>query len=455
MKKRILIIEDDKVVAGVYRQRFIDEGYLVDLAPDGLEGVKLVTAVKPDVVLLDLLMPRLDGIEVLKFIRSHPDVKHMPVVVFSNSFMTNLVEAAWRAGADQCLMKASTTPTQLFDAINKAMAKGAARKAAAPAPVSAVDPLSRPIASPAPAPLVAPLPPSQVPPNPAPRPVVPKATPAPPPAAPAPKAPPPAQRGTAYFTAPERSATPIHAEADPEFQAQIRQLFLSSSTTKLGSIRNLATSFVQGESGMQQAILLTELFRKIHSMTGNAALAGCGQIAEFASTFEALLQELLQQPAFINASTRRTVAKSVDFLELQFHSTGSLDAESSFEEKVLVLEADPVSAKNIQQTLSQLALVTEMSVDAAEALGLMASGPYSLVIVPADMPGISGFELFAQMQSLPGHGHTPAVFLTGFENFHAHTNPEVLGDNDVLAKPYLGIELILKAVMSVQRRLYS
>jgi len=206
---------------------------------------------------------------------------------------------------------------------------------------------------------------------------------------------------------------------------------------------------------MQRATLLTELFRKIHSMTGNAALAGCRQIAEFASTFEAFLQELLQQPAFINASTRRTVAKAVDFLQLQFQFAGSLDAEDQFDEKVLVLEADPVSAKNIQQTLAQLNFETEMSVDAAEALGLMASGPYSLVVVPAQMPGISGFELFAQMQSLPGRAHTPAVFLTGFENFAEHSNPELLGDNEVLAKPHLGLELILKAVMGVQRRRLS
>jgi CheY-like chemotaxis protein len=401
-------------------------------------------------------MPRLDGIEVLKFIRSHPDVKHLPVVVFSNSFMTNLVEAAWRAGADQCLMKASTTPTQLFAAIDKAMAKSALRKAASSAidpAVPTVNPLIRP--APPPAAAMAPPAPPRVPASPVPKPNAPSPPPPPRPAPPSP-APPketsPPHRGTAYYTAPERAASPIHAEADPEFQAQIRQLFHSSSTSKLGSIRNLATSFVQGDSAMQQSTLLTELFRKIHSMTGNAALAGCQQIAEFASTFEALLQELLQQPAFVNASTRRTVAKAVDFLELQFQSTGSLDAESSFEEKVLVLEADPVSAKNIQQTLSQLACSTEMSVDAAEALGLMASGPYSLVVVPAEMPGISGFELFAQMQSLPGHAHTPAIFLTGFENFSVHSNPELLGDNDVLAKPHLGIELILKTVMGVQRR---
>src|SRR5437867_9826080 len=128
--KKILIVEDDQLVASAYRKRFQEAGYEVEWAPDGLEGIKTVSALKPDVVLLDLLMPRLDGIEVLKYIRAHPDLKSLPVVVFSNSYMTNLVENAWRAGADQCLMKASTTPAQLFDVVSKAIQKAAARTAA-------------------------------------------------------------------------------------------------------------------------------------------------------------------------------------------------------------------------------------------------------------------------------------------------------------------------------------
>ena len=128
--KKILIVEDDQLVATAYKKRFREAGYEVDWAPDGLEGIKMVSTIKPDVVLLDLLMPRLDGIEVLKYIRSHPDLKNLPVVVFSNSYMTNLVENAWRAGADQCLMKASTTPAQLFDTVNKAIQKAQARATA-------------------------------------------------------------------------------------------------------------------------------------------------------------------------------------------------------------------------------------------------------------------------------------------------------------------------------------
>ena len=99
-------------------------------------------------------MPRLDGIEVLKYIRTHPDLKNLPVVVFSNSYMTNLVESAWRNGADQCLMKASTTTAQLFDAVGKAMQKAEARMSGvAPGAVAIgpITPLARPATGMAPA----------------------------------------------------------------------------------------------------------------------------------------------------------------------------------------------------------------------------------------------------------------------------------------------------------------
>ena len=440
--KTILIIEDDRVIAATYKKRFLDAGYVVEWAPDGLEGVKMVTSVKPTVVLLDLLMPRLDGIEVLKFIRSHPEVKHLPVVVFSNSYMTNLVEAAWRAGADQCLMKASTTPAQLFDAVNKAITKAAARVVAATSDghtaTGIVHPLLRPDApfiEPAPA-AVRPAPVVHAPPPP------PKATPAP--------VAPVAHVSTGNTGIVERSI--IQAGADPEFQAQIRQLFLSTAGPKLASIRNLATACLQDGDAAMQSKLLSELFRKIHSMVGNAALSGCDAIAHFSSQFEALLQELLQQPDFINVSTRRTIGQAVDHLELHFRPASRVNSGPPVQSNALILEPSVGIAQGLAQALTLADLQTEVSHDPAEALGLMASGPFNLVVLPVNLAGISGFELAAQMKTLPGHAHTPVLFLTSLEHFITHSTPLLLGDNDIVARPYLPIELILKAVATVQRQ---
>lgn len=449
--KKILIVEDDQLVASAYRKRFGEAGYSVDWAPDGLEGIKMVGAIKPDVVLLDLLMPRLDGIEVLKYIRTHPDLKNLPVVVFSNSYMTNLVESAWRNGADQCLMKASTTPAQLFDAVNKAMQKAAARMAAPPAaPVGPITPLSRPGTGLAPAISV---PTSATPP----------VRPASPPIAPpvSPLAARPAVStgsGTTIIPVPtspsvgpqERLAPAPVAQVDPEFQEQIRQLFLSSAPSKLASVRESANAFVQDQGSSMQLPLLSDLFRRVHSLTGNAAVAGCASIAHFASTFEAFLQELQQKPKFINASTVRTVVRSVDTIEALFRSSEERIDEPGKHVELLVVTGDVMSSQTIGMALEKANLESAIANDATQALSMVSSRSFAAVVMTVNLTGLSGFELCAQMQAHGTFGRTPVLFISELRDFEAHSNPENVGDNDIMASPYLLIELTLRALMLVE-----
>ena len=449
--KKILIVEDDQLVATAYKKRFLEAGYEVELAPDGLEGIKMVASVKPDVVLLDLLMPRLDGIEVLKYIRSHPDLKYLPVVVFSNSYMTNLVENAWRAGADQCLMKASTTPAQLFDTVNKAIQKAQAR---ATAPVTArslspVNPLSRGAASESLAPRSAQAASAGSTARPGPGALGPSQLVTPLPAGSAPPgfvAPPPSPS--------DRTAKSPGAGVDPEFQAQIRALFLNSSTAKVAAVRDAATAFVHDQGSSMQIPLLADLFRKVHSLTGNAAVSGCASIAHYASTFEALLQELQQKPKFINISTARTVIQAVEFLDILFQQAASPITPPP-PSPVLVVDADSMSGQAITMALENAGYQTVVLTDPGEALGRIATEPFSAIIVEAALPGMTGFEWHAQMQSLPSNGNLPILFVTPLNDFPAHSNPEVLGNNDLIGKPFLLIEMTLKAVTQVEWSLLS
>jgi CheY-like chemotaxis protein/HPt (histidine-containing phosphotransfer) domain-containing protein len=459
--KKILIVEDDQLVATAYKKRFREAGYEVEWAPDGLEGIKMVSATKPNIVLLDLLMPRLDGIEVLKYIRSHPDLKKLPVVVFSNSYMINLVESASRAGADQCLMKATTTPAQLFDAVNKAVQKAAARGSAPARPTGANVLAIAPLVSPS-------TPPPDLPPQGAPvtspTPRSPAASvafglpasagkalgdqplfvipgdpdPAPPPSPPAPPA-------------PMDKAPAVVLEADPEFQAQIRQLFVGSAPGKLASVRDAASAFVQDQGSSMQIPLLGDLFRKIHSLTGNAAVAGCAQIAHHASIFEAFLHELQQKPKFINASTARTVVKSVEFVELLFQRSDKPAPAAPAPASVLVVDGDSMSSQAAGMALEKAELKTTVATDPAQALALLATEPFGAVVMAVNLPGMNAFELCAQMQSLPECAHTPVLFVTTLTEFEAHSHPEVLGENDVIAAPYLLIELALKAATMLER----
>jgi CheY-like chemotaxis protein len=462
--KKILIVEDDQLVATAYRKRFKDAGWDAEWAPDGIEGIKAVGTIKPDVVLLDLLMPRLDGIEVLKYIRAHPDLRNLPVVVFSNSYMTNLIENAWRAGADQCLMKASTTPQSLFDAIGKAMQKAAARAAEGVgiAP-GAVPPIPGPRAQISSAPLVAPLGtvisvepkrpylppgvrPSSVPPvQPLAYPVAPLVP--PPTSQPSPAPPPPAVAaagGPASASGQESGTgtTPPVPMVDPEFQAQIRQLFVAGAGAKLEAVHTTAQALAR-ESGAAVTDRIMDLFRTVHSLTGNAAVAGCPAIAHYASTFEAFLQELQQKQRFINASTIRTIHKGIDFVSLLFQYA-LVEPPPDLARRVLVVDGDPMSGQAISLTLEKAGLRTHLAGDPIEAMALGSSEMFDLVVTAAELPGMSGFEVCAQLETLPGCANVPVLLVTSNEQFESHAHPEVLGDNDVIARPFLIIELTLK-----------
>jgi CheY-like chemotaxis protein len=114
----IFLVEDDTVVVQVYRAKLVREGFGVEVAGDGLVAVRMLAAMKPDVVVLDLMMPKLNGVDVLKYIRSTPALKDTPVIILSNAHMTRLSQEAAAIGAERALLKSSCTPCQLIEVIN-------------------------------------------------------------------------------------------------------------------------------------------------------------------------------------------------------------------------------------------------------------------------------------------------------------------------------------------------
>jgi CheY-like chemotaxis protein len=120
--KKILIIEDDPIVAHIYQTRLEKEGYEVEIAPDGQSGFYRVHEFKPDAVLLDLMLPRMNGVEILKKIRSQSQFAQTPVIVFTNAYVPNMIHESFQAGATQVFNKATLTPRQIIDAIQNAIA---------------------------------------------------------------------------------------------------------------------------------------------------------------------------------------------------------------------------------------------------------------------------------------------------------------------------------------------
>lgn len=123
MKMKVLIVDDTEFYIKTYRIKLLSEGYEVKSATDGLGALKQLKADKPDILLLDLMMPVMDGFKVLQTMKSDPGLEDIPVVVFSAKGDMEEVSKAMEAGASDFLVKATTTPNKVVEKINKVLSR--------------------------------------------------------------------------------------------------------------------------------------------------------------------------------------------------------------------------------------------------------------------------------------------------------------------------------------------
>jgi CheY-like chemotaxis protein len=114
--KKILIIEDDPVAGHLYRTRLTTEGYAVEVATDGQSGFDRLLELHPDGLLLDLMLPKTSGIELLRKIRATDGFENLPVITFTNAFIPSMIDEAREAGATKVFDKFIMTPVMLAEA---------------------------------------------------------------------------------------------------------------------------------------------------------------------------------------------------------------------------------------------------------------------------------------------------------------------------------------------------
>ena len=110
---RVLFVEDDPTVAQMYRLKLELDGYQVIMAKDGEEGLRLADEIEPDIIFLDIRLPKVDGFAVLEGLRSREETRNVPVVILSNYGEQELVERGLKLGALEYLIKSQTTPANL------------------------------------------------------------------------------------------------------------------------------------------------------------------------------------------------------------------------------------------------------------------------------------------------------------------------------------------------------
>jgi len=119
LMKKILVIEDDKFLGDILIKNLILNGYETKLVVDGNVAIKYINAFKPDIIILDLLVPNLNGYEILEKLQVHKNLKNIPVIILSNSGQPLEISRALSLGVKDYLVKAHFDPSEVLEKIKK------------------------------------------------------------------------------------------------------------------------------------------------------------------------------------------------------------------------------------------------------------------------------------------------------------------------------------------------
>ncbi len=383
--KKILIIEDDLVVSNIYRNKLAVEGFQVDIAHSGEAGLFEISKNTPDVVILDLCLPKMNGVEVINKIRADATLATLPIIIFSNTYLTTLVQQAWKAGANKCLSKANCSPKEVVETVRNVLGQKTE----------------------------------------------------------------PINKGATVFTPRAKIAvpTPIEASTHTEFHTSYHSTF----PARVAALRTSIQALSKANTDAERTQHASDLYRTAHKLTGGANVTGLGAVAQLSEAIEALLTELHEKPANINASNIRTIASAVDFLPALFEHASRTGAQESLASNILVVDDEPIARKAVSQALDRAKLKSVGVDDANTALKMLADNSYDLVFLDVDMPQINGHELCSKLRSLPRHRNTPVVFVTSNTDLKNRASSTISGGNDFIGKPFHFLELAVKSLVYVLR----
>lgn len=120
-KTKILIVEDDEFLANIYQTKFEIEGFKVFVAGDGEQGLKIASTKAPEIILLDVLLPKLDGFAVLEQLKKDSATKDIPVILLTNLGQKEDVQKGLKMGAVDYLIKAHFKPSETVDKVKKVL----------------------------------------------------------------------------------------------------------------------------------------------------------------------------------------------------------------------------------------------------------------------------------------------------------------------------------------------
>jgi CheY-like chemotaxis protein len=507
--KKILIIEDELVVRSIYRRKFEMSGYEVETAEEGAAALKLLPIFQPDIIQVDIMMPGMDGVEVIRQIRAWPEFRHVPILVLSSFYRPDLAKEAWKAGASKCVSKMDCTPNLVLELIEQLLsgentgftpkfgtiplAGGDAEQVQSsqgpkpsgddgtklrlkldvppsksaspprPPPARAERPASGPDEEPIGLPRLAvdlDLPPSK---GTAPsRPTfaneregtAPSKQPTRPSFAGSPPKTPQEDRLEPPAPVPTTSAKSEPAESTasaPDFRIEVRQDFLTRVPQIQAELRERVGALIRSKSPSDQLRLLKDLELSISSLASLAGITGFGRVSHLAGALDALIKDLNKKPSQMTASVLRSIAHAMDCLNVLFRDLNQLPQEIPQSMLILAVDDEPISRRTISIALGKANLRCIAMESSTLALTLLQENTFDLIFLDAEMPGLDGFELCSELRKLATNKTTPVIFVTSLTKFEVRAKSSLSGGNDLIAKPFLMMELAVKALTYLLR----
>ena len=120
-QKHILLVEDDVFLSGIYKKKFEMEGFKISTADNGEKGLADTKKKQPDIVLLDILLPKLDGFAVLEALKADAETKEIPVILLTNLGQKDDVEKGIEMGAVDYLIKVHFKPSEVVEKVRKVL----------------------------------------------------------------------------------------------------------------------------------------------------------------------------------------------------------------------------------------------------------------------------------------------------------------------------------------------
>jgi CheY-like chemotaxis protein len=406
--QKIVLVEDDPLIARIYRRKLEDAGFQVLVAGDGLSALKLLPEFMPELIVLDIMLPKLNGVDVLKFVRQHPQLKSTRVVVFSNAFLNDLWDQITALGVQEILLKSSVNPPQLVQTVQRILqapvdavpVAGQVRRGDA-TPAQKSKKVERPV------------------------------------------------REAAAPVAYEPLDAPRQTESATGFIRRIRGDFVEQIPAITNSLRQAGREFLDCTDPAVQPLRLEDLCRKVGFLIHMTSMAGWHRLAQLSSAFEALLYEIQLKPAGLNDSTRHTISSTVSLLTDCLARGNQADEQCLSPTTVLVVDDDAVTSRALTGTLERMNVKATSVADPLPALELLRRGPYDAVLFDINLPNMSGFMLTEEMRKLPHHAGTPVIFITLYSEFEPRARSILNAGDDLISKPVMPIELTVKVIAHV------